>query len=47
VAKGNVTRVAVLVDTSTAWGRRLIRGVVGHACKHGPWDLWGHARGQD
>ncbi|MDZ7617039.1 MAG: DNA-binding transcriptional regulator [Patescibacteria group bacterium] len=33
-------RVAVLVDTSTGWGRRLIRGVAGYARKHGPWRLW-------
>ncbi len=33
-------RVAILVDTSTGWGRRLIRGIVGYARKHGPWRLW-------
>ncbi len=31
--------VAVLVDTSTSWGRRLIRGVTNYATKHGPWHL--------
>ena len=38
--------VAVLVDTSTGWGRRLIRGVTGYAQKHGPWHLWAEARGR-
>ena len=31
--------VSVLVDTSTSWGRRLIRGVTNYATKHGPWHL--------
>jgi len=39
-------RVAVLVDTSTAWGRRLIHGVLSYARIHGPWDIWLEARGQ-
>jgi LacI family transcriptional regulator len=47
VAKSNTPRIAVLVDTATGWGRRLIRGIVGCAHKHGPWNLWVHARGQD
>jgi len=47
VAKSSVPRIAVLVDTSTGWGRRLIRGVVGYVRKHGPWNLWVRARGQD
>ena len=47
MVKSNVPHIAVLVDTSTAWGRRLIRGVAGYAQEHGPWDLWVHARGQE
>ena len=43
----NLKRVAILVDTSTGWGRRLIRGVIGYAKKFGPWDLWVRARGQE
>jgi LacI family transcriptional regulator len=31
--------VAVLVDTATAWGRRLIRGIIRYSEKHGPWHL--------
>jgi LacI family transcriptional regulator len=33
-------QVAVLINTSTAWGRRLIQGVVNYAHRHGPWALW-------
>lgn len=33
-------QVAVLVSTSTAWGRRLIQGVVNYAHQRGPWALW-------
>lgn len=41
-----VPRVAVLVDTSTGWGRRLIRGVSNYIKKHGSWDVWIEPRGQ-
>lgn len=41
-----IPRVALLVDTSTGWGRRLVRGVVSYAHKHGPWDLWLEPCGQ-
>ena len=40
------TRIAVLVDTSSAWGRRLIHGVLAHEKMHGPWDVWIEPRGQ-
>lgn len=40
-------RVAVLVDTSTGWGRRLIRGIFGYVNKHQPWDIWLEPRGQN
>lgn len=39
-------RVAVLVDTSTGWGRRLIHGVHLYSQTHGPWHLWVEPRGQ-
>lgn len=39
-------RIAVLVDTSTGWGRRVIRGVLKFAKKHGPWDIWLEPQGQ-
>lgn len=38
--------VAVLVDTSSGWGRRMIRGVAGYALKHGPWHLRLEQRGR-
>ncbi|MDY0166438.1 MAG: DNA-binding transcriptional regulator [Thermoguttaceae bacterium] len=42
----SMARVAILVDTSTGWGRRLIRGIISYARKHGPWRLWIDDRGQ-
>lgn len=41
-----VPRIAVLVDTATGWGRRLVYGVMGYARKHGPWHIWIEPRGQ-
>jgi LacI family transcriptional regulator len=43
---GDTPNVAVLVDTSTGWGRRMIRGVVGYSRKHGPWHLRVEPRGR-
>jgi LacI family transcriptional regulator len=40
-------RIAVLVDTSTGWGRRIIRGIYNYVHKQGPWDIWLEPRGQD
>lgn len=40
-------QVAILVDTSTGWGRRLIRGVTSYARQHGPWHLWVEPKGRD
>jgi LacI family transcriptional regulator len=40
-------RVAILVDTSSGWGRRLIRGIAGYSQSHGPWHLWVEGRGRD
>jgi LacI family transcriptional regulator len=42
-----VPRVAVLVDTATGWGRRLVHGILMYAQKHGGWHVWVEARGQD
>lgn len=42
----SVRSVAVLVDTSTGWGRRVIRGVLTYANKHGSWDILLEPRGQ-
>ena len=38
--------VAVLVDTATGWGRRVVRGIGRYVRKHGPWDIWIEARDQ-
>jgi LacI family transcriptional regulator len=35
-----IRRVALLVESSTDWGRRLIRGTINYAQQHGPWSLW-------
>ena len=40
-------RVAVLVDTSTSWGRRILQGINNYARKHGPWQLFVEARGME
>ena len=32
-------RIAILVDTATGWGRRLVGGVLEYAHQWGPWDL--------
>ncbi len=47
MAKDNAPRVAILVDTSTGWGRRVIRGVIGYTRKFEHWNLSVQARGQD
>ncbi len=33
-------QIALLVDTATSWGRRIIRGVARYARQQGGWDLW-------
>ena len=39
--------VAILVDTATGWGRRLVSGITNFARNHGQWRLWIEPRGQD
>src|SRR5262245_57411040 len=39
-------QVAVLVDTSTGWGRRLIQGGHNYWIKHGHCHLWVEPRGR-
>lgn len=36
----SVPRIALWVDTSTGWGRRLIGGVMDWSRQNGPWHLW-------
>ena len=33
-------QIALLIDTATDWGRRIIRGVARYAQQQGGWDLW-------
>ncbi|MDZ7615854.1 MAG: substrate-binding domain-containing protein [Patescibacteria group bacterium] len=35
-----VPNIAVLINTSTGWGQRLIRGIIQYAQQQGPWSLW-------
>jgi hypothetical protein len=37
--------VAVLVDTSTTWGRRIHTGIHNYDRRYGPWQLFVEARG--
>ncbi|HWB52833.1 MAG TPA: substrate-binding domain-containing protein, partial [Tepidisphaeraceae bacterium] len=46
VMRPHAPRVAILVDTATGWGRRLVYGVMAYARKHGPWHIWVEPRGQ-
>ncbi len=40
-------KVAVLVDTSTSWGRRIHEGIHHYAQRHGRWQLFVEARGME
>ena len=40
-------RVAVLVDTSTTWGRQIHRGIHRYDLKNGPWHIFIEARGAE
>ena len=33
-------QIALLVDTATDWGRRMIRGIGRYAQEQGGWDIW-------
>ena len=39
-------RIALLIDTATSWGRRLIRGVAEYTQEHGPWLIHVEPRGR-
>jgi LacI family transcriptional regulator len=39
--------VAVLVDTSTTWGRAVLRGVNAYSLQQGPWEIFVEARGME
>jgi LacI family transcriptional regulator len=38
-------RVAILIETSTSWGRRIIEGIGQYARANGPWEFYLDARG--
>jgi LacI family transcriptional regulator len=44
VSRTTIPRVAVLVDTATGWGRRLVQGVMHYTQGHNPWHLWVEGR---
>jgi LacI family transcriptional regulator len=43
--RNKVKRVAVLVETSTTWGRAVLRGINSWRLGHGPWEIFVEARG--
>ena len=40
MAVRNCPQIALLIDTATDWGRRMIRGIGRYAKQHGRWDIW-------
>lgn len=38
-------RIAVLVETSTSWGQRIVKGIASYAREHGPWFFYFEPRG--
>jgi len=38
-------RIAVLVETSTSWGRSIVKGISSYAHRHGPWYFYFEPRG--
>lgn len=45
--ESKLLRIAMLVDTSTTWGRSIILGVKTYGLKHGRWEIFVEARGLD
>jgi LacI family transcriptional regulator len=39
-AKGHVHDVALLLDTSTGWGRRVVEGILAYAQESQAWNIW-------
>ncbi len=46
MSRAATPHVALLVDTATGWGRRVVRGIGRYVRKHGPWDIWIEERDQ-
>lgn len=38
--KGQIPKVALLIETSRGYGRSMLRGIVHYASLHGPWDFY-------
>jgi len=45
--RGGVPKVAILVDTSSTWGRNIIAGVISYTRTHGRWNIFVEARGME
>ncbi len=44
--KSRLPRIALLIETSTTWGRHLVRGATKYAHEHGPWHCFLEPRGR-
>ena len=42
-----IPRVAILVETSTTWGRNILAGVINYTHTHGRWQIFVEARGAE
>jgi len=40
MTSGRCPQIALLIDTATDWGRRMIRGIARYAQQQGGWDIW-------
>ncbi len=38
--KNDIPRVALFTYPSSAWGRRVLQGIIRYTHQHGPWHLW-------
>ncbi len=45
--KRNIYDVALLVDSSSGWGRRTIEGIISYAQECNSWNIWIEPRGQN
>ena len=44
---GGIPQVAILISTSRAWGRRIVKGILSYANEVGPWHVWVNASVED
>ncbi|MDZ8117616.1 AraC family transcriptional regulator [Pontiella agarivorans] len=38
--RNEILQVAIMVSTSSAWGRRIVKGILTYANEVGPWHIW-------